>query len=544
MATPELTFLFRKATVYDGTAVTPEVTDVGVADDRIALIGDAQGAGAHEVVEGEGLVLAPGFIDLHGHSDFLLLAAPHAESKVLQGVTTEVGGNCGDSPGPMVDTVRAQAEAELGEFGMAVGWNTLGEFLALVERSGVALNFASLVGHNNVRAAAMGYEQRPARHDEVKAMQRLAAAAMREGAFGVSSGLVYPPGMAADAAELAEVCGPAAQAGGFYATHMRSEGARLLEAVSEALEVGRRSGCAVQISHHKVCGEANWGLVEHSLAMLDFARAAGMDVTADQYPYTATSTWLYVVLPDWAQEGGPEPTASRLRDAQVRRRAAAELAQQPRESWERIRIARVLTEENRWAEGLTLTEAARRLGMSEAEAAIELVVRERGHVAMVRFAMCEADVERVMRHPAVMVASDAAARATTGPLARGKPHPRAFGAFARVLGHYVRERKVLSLGEAIRRMTRLPARRLGLEKRGIVRRGACADLVLFDPERIADRATYDDPLAPPAGIKGVWVNGLAVARDGALTGALPGRVLRGPGVRARVSSYMGPLPSE
>ena len=529
MAAPELTFLFRKAAVYDGTGATPVVADVGVAGDRIAFLGGAEEARAHEILDCEGLTLAPGFIDIHSHSDHVLLAAPHAESKVLQGVTTEVGGNCGSSPGPMVDAVRAEAELDLAEFGMEVTWQTLGEFFDLLETGGIALNFACLVGHNNLRAAAMGYEQRPAWQDEIRAMRGLVAQAMREGAVGVSSGLVYQPGAAADAAELGEVCRPAAQMGGFYATHMRDEGAQLLESMQEALEVGKRSGCAVQISHHKASGEANWGLVEHSLALLDFARAAGMDATADQYPYTATSTGLHVLLPEWVQEGGAEQAARRLADEGIRRRAAAELELRPREDWEHIRIAQVSTDEHRWAEGLTVTELARRLEMNEAQAVIELIVRERGHVALVRFAMSEQDVERVMRHPAVMVGSDAGARATTGPLARGKPHPRCFGAFPRVLGHYVRERRVIGLGEAIRKMTRLPARRLGLEDRGVLRRGAHADLVLFDSERIADRATYEDPIQPPVGIKGVWVNGRIVARDGELTGALAGRVLRGPG---------------
>jgi len=524
-----LNLLFRKATVYDGTGTTPVVADVGVADDRIAFVGDAGGATTHEVIGCDGLVLAPGFIDIHGHSDYLLLAAPHAESKVLQGVTTEVGGNCGDSPGPMVEAVRAEAQVALGEFGIPVNWETLGEFLELLERGGIGLNFASLVGHGNVRAAVMGYEARAASRDRVKAMQRMVMAAMREGAVGVSSGLIYPPGMAANAEELGEVCKPAAQFGGYYATHMRSEGAQLLEALGEALEVGRRSGCAVQVSHLKAAGEANWGLVEQGLAILDFARAAGMAVAADQYPYTATSTALYVLLPEWAQEGGAEAAAARLAEQAARQRAARELGSKPQKEWARIRIARVIKQESRWAEGLTIVEVAQRLGMTEGEAVIELIVSERGHAAMIRFAMSEADVERVMKHPAVMVGSDAAARATSGPLARGKPHPRAFGAFPRVLGHYVRERKVVGLSEAIRKMTFLPARRLGLEDRGIVRRGAYADLVLFDPDRIADRATYEEPLQPPVGIKGVWVNGRMVARDGELTGALPGRVLRGRG---------------
>jgi N-acyl-D-amino-acid deacylase len=529
MDTSKLTFLFRKATIYDGTGTTPLVADVGVSGDRIAFIGDAAGTTAHETTDCEGLVLAPGFIDIHGHSDHLLLAAPHAASKVLQGITTEVGGNCGTSPGPLVEAVRAEAQVALREFGIQVNWETLGEFLELLERGGIGVNFACLVGHGNVRAAVMGYEACAASRSQVKAMQRMVMTAMREGAVGVSSGLIYPPGMAANADELGAVCKPAAEFDGYYGTHMRSEGAQLLEALAEALEVGRRSGCAVQISHLKAAGQANWGLVEQGLAMLDLARAAGMEVTADQYPYTATSTALYVLLPEWAQEGGPEAAAERLQNAQARARAAGELAPRPKSDWERIRIAQVVTEASRWAEGLTVAEVAQRLEMSEAEVVIELIVRERGHVAMVRFAMSEADVERVMKHPAVMIGSDAAARATAGPLARGKPHPRAFGTFPRVLGYYVRERKVIGWSEAIRKMTRLPARRLGLEDRGIVRPGAYADLVLFDPHRIADRATYDEPLQPPVGIKGVWVNGQMVARDGEPTGALPGRVLRGRG---------------
>jgi N-acyl-D-amino-acid deacylase len=527
MPQSELTFLLRRATVFDGTGTTPTVADVGVACDRVAFVGDADGATAHEIIDCDGLALAPGFIDIHGHSDYLLLAAPHAESKVLQGITTEVGGNCGASPGPMVDDVRAEAEVALGEFGLGVNWQTLGEFLNLLEQGGIGLNFACLVGHGNVRAAAMGYEPRAATRSQVKEMQRLVAAAMNDGAVGVSSGLIYQPGMAANAEELGEVCKPAAEVGGYYATHMRNEGEQLLESVGEALEVGRRSGCGVQISHHKVCGEANWGLVEHSLALVDFARRTGMDVSLDQYPYTATSTSLYVLLPDWAQEGGAAAAAARLEDPATRQRVTRELSSRSRKGWERVRIARVTNEESRWAEGLSVVDLAQRLGMTEAEAAVELIARERGHVSMVRFSMCESDVDRVMKHKAVMFGTDAAARATSGPLAVGKPHPRAFGAFPRVLGHYVRERKVLGLGAAIRKMTFLPAQRLGLTDRGVLRRGVYADLVLFDPNTIADRATYDDPIQPPLGIKGVWANGRIVARDGALTGALPGRVLRG-----------------
>jgi len=527
MAESELTFLLRRARVFDGTGTTPTIADVGIAGDRVALIGDADGATAHETLDCDGLALAPGFIDVHGHSDSLLLAAPHAESKVLQGITTEVGGNCGTSPGPMVDDVRAEAEVALGEFGLGVTWQTLGEFFDLLEQGGIGLNFACLVGHGNVRAAAIGYGPHSATRSQVKEMQRLITAAMCDGAVGVSSGLIYQPGMAANAEEIGDVCKPAAESGGYYATHMRNEGAQLLESVGEALEVGRRSGCAVQISHHKVCGEANWGLVEHSLALVDFARRTGMDVTLDQYPYTATSTSLYVLLPDWAQEGGAEAAAARLAEPATRQRVTRELGSKARKEWERVRIARVINEESRWAEGLTVVDVAQRLGMTEAEAVIELIVRERGHVAMVRFAMCEGDVERVMKHKAVMFGTDAAARATSGPLALGKPHPRAFGAFPRVLGHYVRERKVIGLGAAIRKMTFLPAQRLGLTDRGVLRRGVYADLVLFDPDTIADRATYDDPIQPPVGIKGVWVNGRIVARDGALTAALPGRILRG-----------------
>jgi N-acyl-D-amino-acid deacylase len=524
----ELTFLLRRATVHDGSATTPVVADVGIAGDRIAFVGNGENT-AHEVIDCDGLVVAPGFIDVHGHSDYVLLAAPHAESKLLQGVTTEVGGNCGFSPGPMVDHVRAEAEVELAQFDLSVTWQTLGEFLDLLETNGIGLNYACLVGHGNVRAQAIGYEPRAAARAQIKEMQRIVADAMRDGAVGVSSGLIYPPGMAANAAELGEVSKPAAECGGYYATHIRNEGAHLLEAVGEALEAGRRAGCAVQISHHKAVGEANWGLVEHSLALVDFARRTGADVTLDQYPYTATSTSLYVLLPDWAQEGGAEAAAARMTDPEARRRAVARLSRRSRKDWERIRIAEVATDENRWAEGLTVAEAARQLGASEAEAVVELIVRERGHVSMVRFATSEGDIERVMKHRAVMIGSDAGARATSGPLARGKPHPRAFGTFPRVLGHYVRERKVIGLGEAIRKMTALPARRLGLEDRGAVRRGAYADLVLFDPGLIADRATYEDPIQPPAGIRGVWVNGRMAARDGVLTGALAGRVLRGRG---------------
>jgi len=536
MGEEEADLVISGGTLVDGTGAPGRRADIAIVGDRIAAVGAVDITGGDRIDAG-GLVVAPGFIDLHSHSDYLLLGNPAAQSKLLQGVTTEVGGNCGESPAPMVDEVARDTAEWLAKFGVHAEWCDFAGFFSHLRSRGIAINFACLVGHGNLRATAMGYAGRPPTAEELDRMRAAATEAMRQGAVGVSSGLAYPPGCYADTEELIAVAEAVAPLGGFYASHIRNEGDRLLEAVGEALEIGRRAGVAVHLSHHKVTDPWNWGRVAESLAMIDAARAEGSAVTADQYPYLATSTGLAAALPYWVREGGREAMLARLRDPQMRVRAAAEMTKRARadDHWDRLLIAAVETERNRRCCGRSLADIARHRAVSPPEAVFDLLLEEEARVAVVRFAMCEQDVERVMRHPWVAIASDASARATSGPLSEGRPHPRAFGTFPRILGRYVRERGVLSLEEAVRKMTSLPASILGIADRGVVREGARADVVVFDPAAIADRATYERPLEPPAGVYHVIVNGRLALSNGSITEARAGRVL------GRVEGRVGDL---
>jgi N-acyl-D-amino-acid deacylase len=513
--------------IIDGTGAPPRRGDLAVVGDRIEEIGERVEVPGDRL-DADGLAMAPGFIDMHSHTDYLVLGNPTAESKLIQGVTTEVGGNCGESPAPVVEETARDIAEWLGKLGVEAEWDDFEGFFARLQERGTSINFASFVGHGALRALAMGYGGRAPSDEELGRMRAAARTAIEQGAVGISSGLCYPPGCYAETDELAAVAHAAAPLGGIYVSHLRNEGDRLLEAVGEALEIGRRAGLPVHLSHHKVTDPWNWGRVADSLAMIDEARARGQAVTADQYPYLATSTGLATALPDWMREGGRETMLARLRDPEARGRAAAQMIRRARaaDHWDRLMIASVETEANRPCCGRSVAAIARDRGLSPPEAIFELLLEEDARVAVVRFAMCEEDVERVMRHPWVAVASDAAARASTGPLSEGRPHPRAFGTFPRVLGRYVRERGVLSLEQAIRKMTGLPAGILGLRDRGVLRPGARADIVVFDPATIADRATFESPLEPPVGIHHVVVNGQLAFTGGTITDARPGRVLR------------------
>ena len=474
-----------------------------------------------------GLALAPGFVDLHGHTDVLVLANPTLESKLLQGVTTELGGNCGLSIWP---PCRGQAEERApweAAFGLDLSLPDLAAFKARLAAPGLGANYALLAGHGNLRAAALGYAARPAAPGELELMAAHLQHFLRWGAWGLSFGLAYLPGMFADADELAAL-GQGVRGRGFLAFHLRSEGDQGLEAVAEALEVGRRCGVPVHLSHHKALGRQNWGRVAQSLALMEEAAAAGQEVTADVYPYTATCTSLASVLPNWAHEGGTEAMLARLRNGDARPKMAREMAGRlaDRQWLADIMISRTFHQAGRDLEGATLADLVRRRGVPPEAALFDLLLADRGRTEIVRLnGMSEADVELVLRHPRVAVASDATARALSGPLAEGKPHPRAFGTFPRVLGRYVRERGTLSLPEALRKMTSLPAARLGLVSRGLLQPGCHADLVLFDPATINDQATFAAPVQAPEGIIAVWVNGRQAVADGRLTGALAGRLL-------------------
>jgi len=514
--------------VLDGSGSPAERADVAIAAGRIARVGDLASEAAAERLNVAGHVVAPGFIDMHSHSDHALLANREAFSKVTQGITTEVGGNCGFSSGPVAPDELADGLAELG---ISDRWQSLGEFLDLLTERGPSVNFCTLVGHGNLRRSAMGAGARAADRADLLAMRRLADQALDEGAIGISTGLIYPPGCYSNTDELVEVCRSAGEHGALYATHMRSEGNQLGDAVAEAIEIGRRSGARVQISHHKGCGSFNWGKVTRTLAMIDAAVAEGVGVWADQYPYIATSTDLGALLPDWVYDGGRDAALKRLADPAVCQRLRVGLhgSEGPARqgaSFSDVMITQVKTDANRWTEGLRLSDVAEAWQMDVVDALLRLLTEERLDVAMCNFILCEEDVETVMRHPRVCIGTDATARRPDGPLGRGKPHPRSYGTFPRVLGRYVRERKVISLEEAVRKMTSLPAAILRLSHRGLVREGYWADLVVFDPLTVLDCATFEKPHVTSVGIAHVLVNGVPVVRDGQVTGATPGRVLR------------------
>jgi N-acyl-D-amino-acid deacylase len=516
--------------VLDGTGAPARRADVGIIDDRIASVGDLALERAGRTLDVRGLTVAPGFIDVHSHSDWRLWANRRAESKIRQGVTTEVVGNCGFSPAPVTDEFRDDLRgfALYLPPGMDFSWHSMRDYLRGYEQGGVALNVVQLVGHGTLRIAAMGFARRAPTGREQAHMERLMDESMAGGAAGLATGLIYAPGSYAVTDEIIGIARRAGARGGFYASHIRGEGATLLDAVREAIRVGREGRLPVQVSHIKAAGRPHWGRVKDALALLDAARAEGLDVRADVYPYTASSTTLRTLLPDWALEGGIEPMLRRIADPAGRARVRADLDRESGilargVSWEDIMIAYAPT--RRDAEGMRLSEVAAAWGKDPLDAACDLLLAEHGKGYMILFQLDEADLRRALAHPHVMIGSDGSSLATEGPLGEGKPHPRSYGTFPRVLGRYAREHNVLTLPEAIRKMTALPADRLGLKDRGVLRAGALADVVAFDPVHVADRATYEDPHRYAAGVEHVIVNGRLVVEGGEHTGALPGRVL-------------------
>ncbi len=524
--------LIRQAQVVDGSGGPAYVADVAVQGDAIAQVGQVREPQARIIIEGAGLIVAPGFIDLHTHSDYTLLVNPLAESKIHQGVTTEVIGNCGTSPAPLGDEgypiVRARMQQQ---YQLDVTWRTFAEYLARLAESGVAVNVVPVIGHGTVRSAVMGYAQRQPTTGELQRMQTLIGEAIAAGAFGLSTGLVYAPGCYAEMDEIVALATVVAQAGGIYFTHIRGESDTVLTAAQEAITVGDRAGLPVQINHLKTAGRSNWEKTPALLGLLDEANARGLDVTGDMYPYTAGATSLGALLPAWVHEGGLAKLLPRLGDQTVRARIRRDIEQGLDEwwnparaaGWEGVQISRA--PHHRSYQGLRLSEIAALRRQDPLDAALDLLLAEEGNAGVVLFMMGEAQVQTILQHPRVMIGSDAGASAPYGALAQSHPHPRAYGTFPRVLGTYVRDRGLIPLEQAVHRMTGLTAWRLGLTDRGLIRPGYKADLVIFDAQRVADQATYDTPHVYPTGIQWVVVNGQVVLRDDERLPVLPGRVL-------------------
>ncbi|HAI20801.1 MAG TPA: hypothetical protein DCM14_02685 [Clostridiales bacterium UBA8153] len=504
--------VIRGGRIIDGSGAPWYYGDVAVAGGRIASLGRLGCTQADKVIDAGGQVICPGIIDIHSHSDAALTTFPQASSKIRQGVTTEVVGQCGASAAP-VDEI---SQLESGEAGH---WPTMGHYLDALRHQGVAVNVAALVGHGSIRRAVMKNEDRKPSPAELAGMVSQVAEAMQQGAWGMSTGLIYAPSMYAHTPELIALATECARHGGIYFTHLRNEAAGLLQSLDEALEIGRAAQIPVQISHLKVTGEANWGLVRPALARMVEAREQGIDVTADQYPYIASATSLSAVLPGWVREGQREAVMGKLRTQ--RAQIVSELHQG--RDWSRVMVSAVARDEDRRWEGCSIADIAASRSSGPEETVIDLLLDNAMLVGMVGFGMCEADVEYVMAHPLVMIGSDASARSAEA--AQGKPHPRNYGTFPRVLGRYSRQQGILTLEEAVRKMTSLPASRMGITDRGLIRPGLMADLVVLDPSTVLDAATFTDPHRYPVGINYVVVNGQVVVDRGAELPVRPGQVL-------------------
>lgn len=515
--------------VFDGTGGPAWSADIGLRGDTIAAFGTLDPEQARTVIDARGLCVAPGFIDIHTHSDADVLAYPDDESRVFQGITTEITGNCGSSAAPLCGAELAEHVQELREKGIDARWTDVASYFRTLESTRIAVNHALLLGQGTLRRSVARLENRPLSERELAEVLRLLDEGLDQGAIGFSTGLEYTPGRFTPTDELVAMARVLARRGKLYASHLRSEEAQFLEAIDEALRIGRESGARVQVSHLKAAGKPNWHKQDDALAALERAQGRGIDVLADAYPYTAYSTGLTVFLSDEAREGGDEAILARLKDPAERAKIRAHL--EPRVAsdpggYELIVIASVGAGRNRDVIGVDLATIAARRGVEPAEALLQLLEEEKADVGFVGHGMSEENVVSVLTHPLVMIGSDGRAMAPRGKALETRPHPRSYGTFARVLAKYVRDERCLDLATAILKMTSMPATQVGLADRGRIGRNMKADLVVFDPEKVQDRATYDDPHRTATGFSHVLVNGVAVLRDGARTNERPGRALR------------------
>jgi N-acyl-D-amino-acid deacylase len=512
--------------LYDGSGNPGVEGDIAITRDMIAKIGyGIDPTAATRVIDATGYAVVPGFIDPHSHTDFELLVNPKAESKIRQGITTEIGGNCGFSLFPPSNLHRDYLQKK---YDVTMDWKGISEFFDILSRRGIALNYGSLVGHSDLRGAVMGAADRPPTNEEIEKMKVLLEEHLEAGAFGLSSGLIYTPGSFAHTNELIELCRIVAIHNGVYSTHMRDEGDHIIEAIEEAVTIAKESKVSLQISHLKMAYPRNWPKVHQILSRISEVEKENVKILADRYPYVATSTLLSVFMPPWVKQGTTEEYLRRLRNPPIRRRVYEYIRTQEEKigSWDNIRISSLLTERNRRFIGTSVMAVARELEKDPADTIIDLLVEEEDQVEMINFSLNEDTFRQIILHPLVVIGSDGWALSPYGKLADGKPHPRSYGTFPRMLGRYVREEKIMTLGQAVQKMTSTTARKFGLKWRGWLREGFFADIVIFDPERVIDRATWDEPHQYPEGIDYVIVNGRIVIDQGEHTGLLPGRVLK------------------
>lgn len=527
--------LLKNGKIIDGSGNPWFRGEVGILNGKIKNIGQISGDSTC-TLDINNLVVCPGFIDIHSHSDISVLVNPKAESKIMQGVTTEVIGNCGLSPAPMRAEIKEHLKRQFLPSEFEWNWPNYSDFLETHEKNPSSLNIAPLIGHGALRAAVLGLENRAPTKEESLRMQKLLNECLDAGVFGLSTGLVYSPACFANTDEIIELARLLKKVNRLYTTHIRGEGANLIRAVEEALQIGREAEIPVQLSHHKAAGLDNWGKVRETLDLIEDARQSGIDATCDVYPYSASSTQLDICLPPWVREGGTEKMLERIKDEATRAHVRREMQSNKMQGfwasplkaigWERIVIAAANHQQNSGIEGMDIAAISESRRKDPFDVFIDILISEKGGVSCIYHEMCEEDVKTVMCHATAMIGSDGIALSPKGVLGKHKPHPRSYGTFPRVLGKYVRVEKLLELEQAIKKMTSFPAQKLGLRDRGMVREGFCADLVVFDPLEIMDAATFEEPAQFPRGIKHVIVNGVVVASEGRHTGATPGKLLR------------------
>jgi N-acyl-D-amino-acid deacylase len=528
--------LIKSGWIYDGSGGSSYVADVAIENDRIAAIGQLE-ADANLVIDAEGLAVAPGFINMLSWATDTLIVDGKSQSDIRQGVTLEVMGE-GWSMGPLNEMMKKDMLESQGHIKFSIEWTTLGEYLEYLERKGVSTNVASFVGAATVRVHTLGYQDRAPNSRELQQMRRLVGHAMREGALGVGSALIYAPGVYADTDELIALAEVAGKYGGMYISHLRSEGNNLLKALDEFITIARKANVAAELYHMKAAGKANWHKLDAMIERIEKARAKGLRITANMYNYTAGATGLDAAMPPWVQVGGHRAWVTRLKDPSIRQRVVREMSTTA-DKWENLYLLagsaeNVLlvgfkNERLRHLTGKTLAQVAKIRGNSPEETAIDLVIEDDSRVSTVYFLMSEENVKKQIKLPWVSFCSDAGSLAPEGVFLKSSTHPRAYGSFARLLGKYVRQEKVITLQEAIRRLTSLPAENLKLDRRGKLEKGYYADIVVFDPDTISDHATYEKPHQYATGMVHVFVNGIQVLKDGKHTGDKPGRFVRGPG---------------
>jgi N-acyl-D-amino-acid deacylase len=533
----EFDVVIKGGTVYDGGGGEAQQVDVAIRGDRVAGLGDFKTVKAKTIIDADGLAVAPGFINMLSWSNESLIQDGRSQSEIRQGVTTEIMGE-GESMGPVNDRVREHMLREQKDIKYEIKWNTLAEYLRYLEGRGVSCNVASFIGATTIRENVIGFEDKQPTPGQLEQMRELVWREMKAGALGIGTSLIYPPAFYAKTEELIELCKVAAKYQGKYISHMRSEGNRLLEALDELIRISREAGIPAEVYHIKAAGQQNWGKVDQLLSRIEAARKEGLKITADMYTYTAAGTGLDACLPPWTEDGGYPALFKRLRDLETRAKIAAQVKVNS-DDWENLYLAagspdRIITvgfksEKLKPLTGKTVAEIAKIRGKDPIETIMDLIAEDESRIDSIYFLMSEENVKKEIAKPWISFGSDEASQAPDGVFLKSNPHPRAYGNFARVLGKYAREEKVITLSEGIRRMSALPATNLGLDHRGSLKEGMFADVVVFDPATIGDRATFEKPHQYAVGMKHVFVNGVQVLKDGEHTGAKPGRALWGPG---------------